>query len=390
MRVLELPAGASPRHWGQVHGESFRGEVRALCAIRTYLCTRVGGFTDAEAVRTAARAHLPVLERYSRGLYDELCGIADGAGVTPADVVIANHYTDLRDLSPDASRWTPAPGAADGGCSVVWADSPTGRLLAQTWDMHATAIPFVMMLKVPPSGALPGAWLLTLTGCLGLAGMNSARTAIAINNLYSTDATVGVVWPAVVRRALHERTAAAARDRILAAPIGSGHHYFVADRAEAYGIETSGVLRKVIFAHPSSSDPGGAAAPRLGQIGPHQYCHTNHCLDGDVAAVSAISPTSTTRERMDWLGRSLGERELRDLGDVWTRLGSQDGWPKSVCTNMSTPENPHGTATCGAIAMNLDTGELWAAPGFTTHVAAERFAVPAAPAAAPAPSPEHP
>jgi isopenicillin-N N-acyltransferase-like protein len=60
---------------------------------------------------------------------------------------------------------------------------------------------------------------------------------------------------------------------------------------------------------------------------------------------------------------------------VWTRMGSQEGWPKSVMTNMATPENPHGTATCGAVAMNLDTGELWAQAGFVTNVAAERFHV---------------
>ena len=33
----------------------------------------------------------------------------------------------------------------------------------------------------------------------------------------------------------------------------------------------------------------------------------------------------------------------------------------------------HSTATCGAIAMNLDTGELWAQQGFIHNVAAERW-----------------
>ncbi|WP_225154586.1 hypothetical protein, partial [Bradyrhizobium sp. NBAIM08] len=88
--------------------------------------------------------------------------------------------------------------------------------------MHATAIPFVMMLHVPGADGAPGAWLLSLTGCLGLAGMSAARLAVGINNLYSKDATVGVVWPAVVRRALQLASAPAARDAILTAPIGSG------------------------------------------------------------------------------------------------------------------------------------------------------------------------
>jgi isopenicillin-N N-acyltransferase-like protein len=366
MRILELQEGAGPRAWGRQHGELFRAEIHALSAIRTFLCTKLGGFPDRASVLAAAQAHLPVLERYDHRLFEELLGIADGAALSPAELVVTNHYTDLRDLDPDPRRWTAAPtgprGAgreptADDGCSVVWAATPTGRIMAQTWDMHATAIPFVMMLHVPESEAGPAAWCLTLTGCLGLAGMNAARVAITINNLSSKDATVGAVWPAVVRRALYARTAAAARDLVLAAPIGSGHHYLVGDREDAYAIETSGVLRKVMF-ESRAATPAARA----------DYCHTNHCLDPDVAAVSTITATSTTRERMAWLEASLGAAPLRDLEDVWQRLGSTEGWPKSVCTNTSTPENPHGTATCGAIAMNLDTGDVWAQTGFVNHV----------------------
>jgi isopenicillin-N N-acyltransferase-like protein len=189
-----------------------------------------------------------------------------------------------------------------------------------------------------------------------MTGMSTARTAIGINNLFSNDATLGVVWPAVVRRALHQPAAAAARDVVMKSPIGSGHHYLVADRKDVFAIETSGVLRKQL--------PTGRA-----------YCHTNHCLDPEVAAVSSIGATSTTRERMTWLEASLASAPIRDLADVWARLGSQDGWPKSVMSNLSTPESPHGTATCGAIAMNVDTGEVWAQAGFITNVAAEHFHV---------------
>jgi isopenicillin-N N-acyltransferase like protein len=371
VRQLVLPAGKPPREWGRIHGESFRGEVTALAAIRTYLCTKVGGFKTAADVRAAAAAHLPVLARYHRGLYDELVGIAEGAAVSPEDIVIANHYTDLRDLDPDPATWQPAPlrdapgaagqtaegasGLGGDGCSVIWSETPTGRIVAQTWDMHATAIPYVMMLHVPASPDGPAAALLTVTGCLGMAGMSSARVGVAINNLYSTDATLGVVWPAVVRRALHEPTAAAARDLIATSPIGSGHHYFVADRQAAFAIEASGTRRKQVFA-------GGGA-----------YCHTNHSLDADVAARSKVPATSTTYDRMRWLEADLARAGVADLADAWRRLGSDDGWPRSVCTNMATPESPHGAATCGAIAMNLDTGELWAQQGFVHNVDAEHW-----------------
>lgn len=357
MRILELPAGASHREWGRIHGETFRGEVKALTAIRMYLCTTSGRghFADRAGVLAAAERHLPVLERYDARLYAELVGIAEGAALTPAEIVVCNHYTDLRDLSGDPSQWHDA----NGGCSVIWARTEVGPILAQTWDMHATAIPYVMMMRVPESEAGPGAWLLTLTGCLGLAGVNATRTGIAINNLHSKDARIGVVWPAVVRGALQRRTARDARDAVLAAPVGSGHHYFVADRDEAYAVETSGVLRKVVF----SAEDGDS------------YIHTNHCLDAEVAAVSTIPSGSTTHERYAWLEQSVGRRAVESLHDVWARMGSQEGWPKSVCTNMSTPESPHGSATCGAIAMNLATGEVWGQGGFVTNVQPEKFQV---------------
>ena len=375
MRTLELPVGATPTQWGQLHGESFRGEVQSLAAIRIYLCTRVGGFADTAAVLRAGDAHLPVLEKYDRALFDEVCGIAAGANVTPAHIVVANHYTDLRDLPADPKSWKPAPtkddptatgaignagvqssGVQGDGCSVIWAETPTGRVLAQTWDMHATAIPFVMMIKVPAIGDAPASWLLSVTGCLGMAGMNSERVGLCINNLFSTDATLGIVWPAMVRKALRERTARAARDVIMTSPIGSGHHYFVADKKDSFAIETSGTRRAQIF-------DGASAA----------YYHTNHCLDPMIAAQSKVPPTSTTYDRYAWLERDLARAPIADLADVWHRLGSKDGWPRSVSTNLSTPEAPHGAATAGAVAMNLDRGELWGQGGFITNVKAEEF-----------------
>jgi isopenicillin-N N-acyltransferase-like protein len=353
VRTLELPAGQPPRAWGRIHGESFRGEVQSLTAIRVYLCTTAGrgNFTGRAGVLAAAERHLPVLQRWDEPLYEELVGLAEGANLSPAEIVVANHYTDLRDLSADPASWRYADG--DGGCSLIWSRTPSGSILAQTWDMHATALPFAMML------ILPDAVLLTLTGCVGLAGMNRRRAAIAINNLNSTDATIGVVWPALVRRALRCGSAREAKDAVMAAPVGSGHHYFVADPKDAFAIETSGTRKKVVFS---------------GEQGEH-YLHTNHCLDGEIEAMTRIPEGSTSHARYALLEQSLARGPVRDLDDVWTRLGSTEGWPASVCTNQATPENPHGSATCGAIAMNLDTGEVWGQGGFVNKVKAERFHV---------------
>jgi isopenicillin-N N-acyltransferase-like protein len=370
MRTLDLPPNKSPRDWGRIHGESYRGEIATLAVLRTHLCTTVGSFKTRDQVLVAARAHLPVLEAYDVDLYAELVGIAEGANVTPEEIVVANHYTDLRDLDPDPANWKPAPTTdqvpprdhvhhhhGDGhpdGCSTMWAESPSGRILAQTWDMHATAIPYVMTLRVPESKRGPAATLMTVTGCLGMTGMNTKRVAISINNLFSTDATLGVVWPAMVRRALQKDSAAEARDAIATSPIGSGHHYIVADKRHAYAIEASGTRRKLL-------DVGGS------------YCHTNHALDPDIVKVSKVPGTSSTYDRQKWLEGDFQRAPVADLADAWQRLGSEDGWPRSVCTNMATPESPHGVATCGAIAMNVSTGELWIQQGLIHNVAPEKW-----------------
>ena len=89
MRVLELPPNQPSRVWGQIHGESYRGEIQALADIRTYLTVEMGRFSSEEEVLMRAKQHLPVLANYSTPLYEELVGIAEGAAVNPR----ANHRT---------------------------------------------------------------------------------------------------------------------------------------------------------------------------------------------------------------------------------------------------------------------------------------------------------
>ncbi|MBT8491847.1 MAG: C45 family peptidase [Deltaproteobacteria bacterium] len=339
-RVFELPVGTG-RERGLAHGESFRGEIAALVALRTYLTRTVGDFESEQAVLDCARKHLPVLEAYDRELYDELLGIAEGANLAPEGILILNHYTDLRDLGRTHQ-------AAADGCSMAWATTPEGPVAGQTWDMHASAMPFVIMMRDPGGDDRPGSWLLSLTGCLGMAGVNDHRVSVMINNLTSIDAKVGVVWSALVRRALREQDAGAAYRCVEEAPVGSGHHYMVCDPQRALGVETSGTEKRQTL----SAESG-------------HYVHANHCLDPDIEARTVVVPNSTTYDRYDWLRSSIEARALSGVDDLWERLGSEDGFPRSVCTLVASAEEPHRPATCGALAVNLSTGVIRATAGLT-------------------------
>ncbi len=343
MRILDLPAGATPRQWGRLHGESFRNEIKEIGAIRLDLCARVGGFAGEGEVLALARAHMPTLEAFDADLHAELVGIAEGAGVDEGLIVVVNHYTDLRDLGP---AFTGSRGGDVGGCTAALARTPQGAFLGQTWDMHGSATPFVIGLNVPASQGAPAALMLSITGCVGMAGLNGAGVGVTINNLRSFDAAIGVVWPALVRRLLRERSARVAFDLLMDSPIASGHHYLIADPDEGFGVETSGQLRRVVF-----DDPNGT------------FVHTNHCLDPEVEACSAVAPGSTTFERYDLMTASIRERPVEGFEDLWARFASHEGYPRSVCTHMSSPEKPHATDTCGAAVFDLAGRRIRAAAG---------------------------
>ncbi len=333
MRVLELSPGHSPRQWGQAHGESFAKEIAELAEIRLELIRVNWEVETFDPILETARRHLPVLEDFDRDLWDELHGISQGSRVDPARIVVLNHYTDLRDLKPKESP--------EEGCSVVYSRSQKGTFLGQTWDMHASSEPYVMMLKVPE----PEMWVLTITGCLALCGMTSNGLGVCINNLLSLDAQVGVVWPALVRKMLAAGSPQAAHQLLLQAPVGSGHHYLVADKSQVFGVETSGIHRKTVY---RGEQPF--------------YYHTNHCLDEAVAASSQVSPTSTTHLRYSKLEQLF--TEPADFDQLWNLLGSKDGYPKSLFTNLATANNPHAMFTCARILMDLEKRRLMALPGW--------------------------
>ncbi|MGF1466908.1 MAG: C45 family autoproteolytic acyltransferase/hydrolase [Sandaracinaceae bacterium] len=367
---LELPAGPGRRR-GEAHGEHFRRPIHEIARIRLDLALAQGRFRSEDEVLDVARAHLPVLDRWDRDLADELVGIAHGADLDLARVVVLNHYTDLKDIDPARPEGPSASRGDDEDCSAVAAGTGDGPLLAQTWDMHGSAEPFVAMLRVPEVEGAPEAWVFTIAGCVGMTGLNAAGLGVTINNLKSRDARVGVVWPALVRRLLREPSARAARHALVTAPLSSGHHYLLADADEALAIETSGGRKEEVWS---------TAWAQRGERSPPSFVHTNHALGGSIAEVSWVPETSTTHARYDALCAGLDEAPIAGRGDLWARLGSHDGYPRSVCTHLASPAFPHGMKTCGGLLMELGPRRLWAAAGCLNGVAPEAFAPGGAPA----------
>jgi isopenicillin-N N-acyltransferase-like protein len=210
--------------------------------------------------------------------------------------------------------------------------------MGETWDLHGNAEPYVRMLRIAPRGGEQETLCLTLTGCVGAAGINSRGVAVTVNNLSSTDGRVGVVWPALVRAMLERPDARAAYELLLRTPLSSGHHYAVADGREFFGVECSGELKV------------------LTQVGPRAaHLHTNHCFDPVLRRREAVPPGSTSFHRVNLATTIYAQQRPRDLEGMWALLHTRDGTPGSLCIDPRA-DDPTATATCAVIVMRLRDG----------------------------------
>ncbi|MBC8074278.1 MAG: hypothetical protein IAG13_38520 [Deltaproteobacteria bacterium] len=327
---------------GRAHGELWREPIRELVEIRTALCVDKGGFADRDQLLAIAQLHLPMLAAFDDALHRELLGIAEAAGVSPAELVVLNHYSDLRDVPP--SVLDPDD---PGGCTAIYVPGEHGALLGQTWDMHATAEPYVRLIRIAPSGGDDEQVCFTLTGCLGMAGLGSRGVAVTINNLSSTDGRVGVPWPALVRAMLAASDAKAAYARLLQTPFSSGHHYMIADGNDFFGVESSGELKVL-------TQVGARAA----------HLHTNHCFDPVLRTRERVPAGSTSFARLDMASTLYVQQRPRDIDGLWALLGSHEGYPRSICSHQhELDRNPSSSKTCGRLVMEPTSGRMRAAAG---------------------------
>ena len=333
-----------PAARGEAHGELWRAPIQALVELRCALALRRGGFRDRGHLEATAARHLPVLEGEAPALAAELRGIARAAGVTAAQLVVLNHYTDLRDL-PGELRDESVPGdrSDPGGCTAVYLPGAAmGPVLGQTWDMHGSARPFVRVMRIRPRGGDDEIVCFTLTGCLGMMGVAASGVALTINNLFTTDGQIGVLWPALVRTLLAEPSAAAARERLGRTRLGGGRNFMLADGREFFGIECSAQLQVL-------TQIGAGAA----------HLHTNHCFDPVLRRRERVPRSSTTFRRMELATTLYVQQRPRDAAGLWALLASHEGYPRSLCSHVGEDAREADTSrTCGAMVMRLVGGEV--------------------------------
>ena len=348
MRILDLTG--SPAAMGNAHGAAHAEEIRTYAAERVRLAGSefwAGGEIGRGDVLDIARSCLPAHEAHSASLYAEMCGIAEGAGITPEEAVVVGGFTDFVDTVRAVVGGSHPDEVVEDDCTafIVPDHRCDGRgFYGQTWDMHDSATEHVVLLRVQPEDG-PAALVFTTTGCVGQIGMNEAGVCVGINNLVATDGCPGVMWTSVVRDALMQDSAVAARDAILAAGLAGAHSFLVFD---------AGGEGHMIEAFPT-------AGPTV-TLDDDALVHTNHALWAEAVAREApkneVLKDSSTRRRARAL--ELLDRDGIDE-HVLMAVTRDEG---AIC---QVSREPFHIESSGAVVMRPSTLDFWAVWGLPSH-----------------------
>ena len=346
IRVLDV--AGSPAAMGHQHGDAHAAEIRAYADERVRLVmsgTWSGGPVDRSTVLELAAACLPAHESFSPTLHEEMLAMAGAAGITPAEAIVVGGFTDFVDTVRASLGGTHPPSVLEDDCtSFIVPDhrADGAGFFGQTWDMHDSATDYVLLLRTRPTDA-PGALVFTTTGCLGQIGMNELGVCVGINNLTAADGRIGVTWPSVVREALHQESAAAARDVILGADLAGGHNYMTFDAmGHGYNIEAMPTARPVT------------------ELSDAALSHTNHTTTPETQSVEgkrADALQASSHFRLD-----TANAELDHEGITVDKLMALTAG--AVCQISTEPSHIESS---GAAIMRPRTREFWACWGLPTE-----------------------
>lgn len=322
---INYDAAWSPKKCGQFHGESFRRAIGELFTIRRELMLAKNPKLK-PVLKPLALEQWEISKAFAPDIAEELEGIAQGAGLELADIVILNNYTDFRDIT-----------LIDEGCSTIGIKKDDLLLAGQTWDMHSSAKNYMCLIHPKARSDAPEALILSLVGCVGLMGVNTHMASVGVNNINTQKARAGLIWPLLVRSLLKERTLGQMSSKLKGAPVTSGHNYIMADQNDVEHFEATPVtFAQIKWQHP------------------HYVYHTNHCLAPETIAIEERgTQSSTTHARYELLTKKLGE--IHDEADLIKLLQDHEGHPMSICSHFENgAQDP--SMTCGGGVINQKSG----------------------------------
>ena len=221
-----IEVSGAPRERGRQYGRLAAERIRKGIAHYSAQLERLN--LDRAGVAALVRAYTPMIERFDPTHLEEMQGIAAGAGIELADVVLLNARTEILKL---AEKPELRAALADGCTAVaVMPDATADRRLihAQNWDWKAECVETAVVLHIRRDNA-PDILTFTEAGALARSGMNSAGIGITANYLQSDRdyREIGVPLALIRRKVLQQEYVALAMQAVHATQKSAANNMMV-------------------------------------------------------------------------------------------------------------------------------------------------------------------
>ncbi|NWN83846.1 MAG: peptidase C45 acyl-coenzyme A--6- aminopenicillanic acid acyl-transferase [Halomonas sp.] len=321
----------SRRDIGLEHGRAHAPLIHASIDVYDRLFQDFVGL-DWEQARREAERFGAMIEKRFPAILEEMAGIAEGAGLTFADILTLNCRSEI-----SLTR-------ASGGCSAFALERGGNQWLAQNWDWRADQLDNVVALHIEGDDAAP---LVSIgeAGMVAKIGMNAHGIGVCLNAIRSRTCGEGLPIHMALRKILESPDPASARAVATDSRVCSPAHFLVASGdGQAAGLEVN---------------PGepGVLGPRGGAV-----THTNHLYAAAVTCRIEDFPRPDSHprlERLDTLLGGLAESAPASEAALFEILADHDNHPQSICRHFN-PDQPadERMETLFAVVMNLTERRL--------------------------------
>jgi isopenicillin-N N-acyltransferase-like protein len=314
---------------------------------------------DRASILARCLAFLPQYEAFAPHLVEEMRGIADGAKLDFAEVLLVNVRAEVMGIRSTVSAERASYGwaAPADGCTAfalgrnATADGET--IAGQNLDQGPANAELLIMLRVEPDDS-PAALMCTFAGLVGYPGINTAGVAFFQNALSTSGwRAQGMPHYLLKRVLLEQETLAGCLDVLRRARLCSSTSYVLADRDAVLAVETT--------------PDGIAAVTPVDDV----VVHANHFADAELARDDALLPglpdSACRASRLAALIARSPERP--DASAMLRMLSDHDGYPKSICRHEP------GFETIASLVAEPAHGRLHVALGNPCQHAAVTYSV---------------
>ena len=358
---VHVQARGSYRELGRAVGEAAREQVEAsVDFFRENFTSMTGGRLTFDEAERQAVAYADAARRWLPRYVEELEGLAEGARVPFASLLVLNCGEEFTSDEPVGA--TPPPGSPRSGdhCTAVAVVAGDRHVVGHNMDWYVIdAVNSVLFDLTGPDGTR----VMGLAGApyLLMLGMNSHGIANVSNSVHSNDNRIGVPNVFVRRATLEARTLEEARDRGLLAARARGTNQFLADTTgRLWDLETSATAHALM-----DHTQAGFMAHANHYVSPEMLHYEGH-----MSAESRVR--QATADRLLQEGLAAGDDPVELVSRVLrTHEPSLD---ECICGHPDPDEAPADQGmTVGSIICDLDQRRLYACAGPPCENAYEVF-----------------